>query len=139
MIEEGKMRRPRRTMFALRGHSLREPVNSTNSFRVRFPVICRRIRKGEIKFAFDSMRMQEYFDLHDVDLKELSLALCDDIITKKDQKTVYKPIDPQARRAEYQALLDDGTCRNRADIARHYGVSRAWVTKVMNRETIGSP
>jgi hypothetical protein len=77
--------------------------------------------------------MQEYFDLQDVDLRELSLALCDDIISKKDQKKGYKPIDPQARRAEYQALLDDGTCQNRAELARYLGKSRAWITNVLNQ------
>lgn len=84
-----------------------------------------------MKFAFDSQRMQEYFDLQNVDLKELSLALCDDIIPKKNRRSVYTPVDKEARRAEYLALLDNGTCRNRADLARYLGKSRAWITTVL--------
>jgi hypothetical protein len=76
--------------------------------------------------------MQEYFNLQNVDLKELSLALCDDIIPKKDKRSAFTPVDKEARRAEYLALLDNGTCRNRADLARHLGKSRAWITRVLN-------
>jgi hypothetical protein len=36
-----------------------------------------------------------------------------------------------ARALEYQWLLRDRHIHSRADLARHLGVSRAWVTQVM--------
>jgi len=35
------------------------------------------------------------------------------------------------RAAVFQAMLDNGEVRNRADLARALGCSRAWVTKVL--------
>lgn len=32
----------------------------------------------------------------------------------------------------YKKLIDDGVYKNKAELARVYGVSRAWITKVMN-------
>lgn len=46
------------------------------------------------------------------------------------------------RAAEWQRLLDEGTYRSRAELARAVGVSRAAVTKALGRlaarETVGS-
>jgi hypothetical protein len=33
---------------------------------------------------------------------------------------------------EYQQLLSNGACKDLADIARHFDVSRVWVTNVLN-------
>lgn len=41
-------------------------------------------------------------------------------------------LDRRALAEQYQALIDSGVCKNQADVARLFGVSRAWVTKIMN-------
>ena len=33
---------------------------------------------------------------------------------------------------DYEKLIEDGSFKTRAALARHLGVSRAWITKVMN-------
>ncbi len=49
----------------------------------------------------------------------------------------YKPKEPRYDRMKlalyYQSLLDSGTVKTRADLARHLGVSRARVTQVLKR------
>ena len=41
--------------------------------------------------------------------------------------------DPLSRARYYQSLLDGGVAKNRADLARYLGVSRARVTQVLRR------
>jgi transcriptional antiterminator len=33
---------------------------------------------------------------------------------------------------DYEKLIEDGSFKTRAELARHLGVSRAWITKMMN-------
>jgi biotin operon repressor len=40
---------------------------------------------------------------------------------------------PSELKATFQQIIDSGVVTNRADLARYLGVSRAYVTKVMNR------
>ena len=44
---------------------------------------------------------------------------------------MWKRIDNVALRAQYEQLLADGTCATKADVARHAGVSRVWVSRVL--------
>jgi len=59
-------------------------------------------------------------------------------LTKKNVKSKAKKRKKKKRksRAEqrkiYQELLDSGEVKNQAEIARKFGVSRAWVSKVMS-------
>ena len=46
-------------------------------------------------------------------------------------KTVDK-IDRLSLAIRYRELIEQGYVKNQADLARHLGVSRAWITKVMN-------
>ena len=46
-------------------------------------------------------------------------------------KTVTK-MDRHSLAIRYRELIDRGCVKNQADPARHLGVSRAWITKVMN-------
>ncbi len=41
--------------------------------------------------------------------------------------------DPLSQARLYQSLLDAGLAKNRADVARYFGVSRARVTQVLRR------
>ena len=34
---------------------------------------------------------------------------------------------------QYRRLIDNGTCANTAEVARHMGISRAWASIVLNR------
>ena len=40
-----------------------------------------------------------------------------------------KRIDYVALKSEYEQPLLDGACANKAELARHLGVSRAWVSR----------
>jgi len=44
----------------------------------------------------------------------------------------HERLDRYSLALRYQKLIDQGYVKNQADLARHLGVSRAWITKVMN-------
>jgi hypothetical protein len=52
---------------------------------------------------------------------------------KAQKETARVPRVPAIQRAcEFQQLLDSAEVKNRAEIARRYGISRARVTQIMN-------
>ena len=59
----------------------------------------------------------------------------------KDLKSVPKPTpkpkvlrgDPQARARQLQAMLDAGEVKNKAELARRLGLSRARITQILKR------
>ena len=48
-------------------------------------------------------------------------------------KPIRRKIASKSQAIEYNKLLKDGTFKNKAEIAKATGVSRAWITKVMNQ------
>jgi hypothetical protein len=70
------------------------------------------------------------------------LKMNDEGVVRLTRKFLYpKPVLPlckrtvlyrRARAEQYQEMIASGFCTNQADIAQHFGVSRAWVTKIMN-------
>jgi hypothetical protein len=76
----------------------------------------------------------------ELDLKKLqkSLPFFDHANTELTRKYVNQPArtvkkNTRATQAKlYRKLLDSGKVKSRAELARKFGVSRAWVTKVLN-------
>jgi hypothetical protein len=74
------------------------------------------------------------------------LNLDDDGIVQLTRRFLYpkqKPsrlkrvlLDRRALAEQYTELIKAGICSNRADVARHFGVSRAWVTKILRCDPI---
>jgi hypothetical protein len=54
-----------------------------------------------------------------------------EITEKSKVKTPKQRLNLTDVAQQYQLLLDNGTCTTRADLARHFGVSRVWITTVM--------
>jgi hypothetical protein len=53
-----------------------------------------------------------------------------------DGKTMIQPGSKSSnqRAAEIQKLLDDGTVKNRAELARWFAISRARVTQILGKQ-----
>jgi|AntRauTorckE6833_2_1112554.scaffolds.fasta_scaffold01035_6 hypothetical protein len=58
--------------------------------------------------------------------------LCKPVNSVNQKLPRKKKHSPTEQAKLYQNLLDSGKVKNRAEIARKFGVSRAWVTKVLN-------
>jgi hypothetical protein len=87
---------------------------------------------GKRIFTLDTRRIKEFVDISDDCVARLAKVFCPPIYVSKSA-TPKQRLDYSALATEYQQLLSSGVCQDRADIARHYGVSRAWITKVMKK------
>lgn len=83
----------------------------------------------EQRFTLDQSKMtQNYPFLKDANFRLTPLIYVNSTKTKK-RKPKRLSREQQARK--YQRLLDSGKVKNKAALARKFGVSRAWVTKVL--------
>jgi DNA invertase Pin-like site-specific DNA recombinase len=67
-------------------------------------------------------------------LKDANLRLTPLIYVNstKTKKRKSKRLSKEQQAKKYQRLLDSGKVKNKAALARKFGVSRAWVSKVLN-------
>lgn len=88
--------------------------------------------KGKRIFMLDTSRIKEFLDISNDCVSRLSKVFCppDHVLRRPEPR---KRIDYSALAAEYQHLIDCGECKDRADVARRFGTSRAWVTKVLSK------
>lgn len=109
---------------------LRGTSKNSKIFTVILPIIVYKITKGERELAIDSTEVQHYLDLPAEAVRRLTRRFQYPKLRSSSQP-VKVPLDRKALAERYAELMSTGVCRNQADVARHFGVSRAWVTKVM--------
>jgi len=93
------------------------------------PVVIRRVRRGEAKLDLNVSKLREYLKLAPTDLDRLTPLL--PAPTVKKLKPSRMRIDYVTLKAQYERLLSDGTYATKADLARHMGVSRVWVSRML--------
>jgi len=98
-------------------------------FSVKWPIrVLRRGSKGN-KCEIDYQKLLNlYPNFNDANQKFYTKVVNSE--TKKKKKK--KPKSRAEQRKIYQELLDSGEVKNQAEIARKFGVSRAWISKVLS-------
>lgn len=85
---------------------------------------------GAKVLVIDPARIHDYLDLSPGAVKKLTESF---IYPKvKDPVVNRKKLDLEAMANTYREMLDSGLIKNRATLAKHFGISRAWVTKVLS-------
>lgn len=107
------------------------PNVRTPYLRLRLPVIIRRVQRGEANLVVNVAALGEYVDLSPANIDRLAPLISGSLPERT--RPMRDRIDYVALRTQYEQLLADGTCATKADVARRFGVSRAWVTKVIKR------
>ncbi len=79
--------------------------------------------------AVDISKLGEYLALAPKDIYRLTSLL--PVPRPEKARPMRTKIDYIALRAQYEQLLLNGTCATRDDVARHLGVSRVWVSRVL--------
>ena len=103
-----------------------EVANLRILFEIKWPVRVLRGGSNGARFEIDLKKLQK------------SLPFFDHANTELTRKYVNqpKPTSSKSTRATqaklYRKLLNSGKVKSRAELARKFGVSRAWVTKVLN-------
>ena len=87
--------------------------------------------KGAKHIVIHPTRIHYFLDLKESDVEILKQI---GLMEKSIPTTISKPrIDYSALAIEYKEKIESGEYSNRAALARSIGVSRAWVTMVLNK------
>jgi hypothetical protein len=123
------IRKPRSTTVALRGHSLRESLKNSNFVLLKIPVEIHNLGHGQRLICMESDRLRQESGLNEEAIGCLVQA---GLVRLRPQKLRPKPrIDYAALQQTYARMLTDGGFATQADLPRHLGVSRAWVSRVL--------
>ena len=112
---------------------LRDKHEDSIKLLFEIPVVFTNKYKGAKKIFIDSSRLPYYLNLHQSDIVELREAGL--IEPDAPAKIPRIRVDYPALAQEYKRRIDSGEFSTRADLARSIGVSRAWITKVIQRGT----
>lgn len=103
-----------------------------NELIFRLPVVVFRTAHGKSGLTLEMSRIRDYLDIKEDCFVRLQKTFPNYPSSKKGSSR-RKRLDYPRLAAEYQSLITEGICNNRAEVSRMMHVSRAWVTKVMGR------
>jgi hypothetical protein len=109
---------------------LRERPGFSNFFILKIPINIENLLCRKKKLTVDGSFVSEYLVMNVEDMRRLTKFFS--IPRKLEPMKVVNKIDRYSLATRYHELIDQGYVKNQADLARHLGVSRAWITKVMN-------
>jgi response regulator of citrate/malate metabolism len=97
------------------------------------------VQRGKAKLVVNTAKLGEFLSLASEDIDRLSPLLSGQL--PESARPMRKTIDYVELKAQYELLLADGTCATKADVARHVGVSRVWVSRVLKgiKKNMGRP
>ena len=98
--------------------------------RLILPIILRNSKHGQKIADIDPLSVGQHLDVDEADAAMLAALFAH---PKEVRRTVLPRvrIDKVKLACEFQALLDTGAARNKADLARQRNVSRAWISTVL--------
>ena len=125
---------PRKGSSGPSGEPLRERLENSNFVLIKIPVEIHNLDHGQQLTSMGSERLPEELGLDEQDIDSLSQA---GLVRRRPQKPRPKEwIDYEALQQTYARMLTDGGFANQADLARHLGVSRVWLSRVLKSPII---
>jgi len=110
---------------------LRERRQDSKILWAKLPIFLHNTQHGAKILVIDPARIHNYIDMAPDAVKKLTESFI--YPAEKDKRTKRHRQDIQALKNLYLELLDTGKFKNRAALAAHFGVSRAWISKVLNQ------
>ena len=120
---------PEARQSALRGHSLRETHENSNFILLRIPVEISNSAHGEKAIAVAEALLSSILPLSPDAITRLQDVRL--VRLPRPVKTKRLPIDYAVLQQTYRRMLADDSFVSQADLARHLGVSRVWVNRVL--------
>jgi len=115
--------------FALRGLSLRERLENSNFVLVEIPIEIHNLGHGQRLICMDSERLPQELGLNEEAIGSLVHA---GLVRLRPQMPRPKPrIDYAALQQTFARMLAEGPFKSQTELARHLGVSRVWVSRVL--------
>ncbi len=109
---------------------LRERPDIANCIKLKIPIIFQKKKHGENKIHIDVKQFTKEMAISN----SLAGRLTDSFgfPIKPTCRIKREPINRIELAKTYLKLIEDGTFKTQAELARHLGVSRAWITTIMN-------
>jgi hypothetical protein len=120
---------PEAREFALRGLSLRDRVHNSNFILLKIPIEIKVLEHGEKFTVIDYDRVQAELGVSASDVASLQKSGL--ILPLRPAKTSKPRIDYDALQQGYAKMMSDGPFKTQTELARHLGVSRVWVSRVL--------
>ena len=110
---------------------LRDRLHTSNYILVKIPIEIHNLGHGERLTCMDSERLPEEIGVTEKDIESLSQA---GLVRRRAQKPRPKErIDYETLQQTYARMLTEGPFKSQTELARHLGVSRVWVSKVLKK------
>ena len=109
---------------------LRGTGRRSKLFHLELPFFVHNLKHGKKILAVDPSEVQKYLHLDDNAVIRLTKHFLYPKVPAASLKRIH--IDRQALALQYREMLQQRLFNNQADLARHLGVSRVWITKIMN-------
>jgi DNA-binding MarR family transcriptional regulator len=109
---------------------LRETGRSSKLFHLELPILVHKFKHGEKLIAVDPTEVHNYLRLDEKAVTRLTKYFLYPKTPPANLKRIH--IDRQALALQYKDMMDQGLFKNQSDLARHLGVSRVWICKIMN-------
>jgi hypothetical protein len=114
----------------IRLYWLPDTDENSQPLRAEIPIIMRGMAHGELVWSINHSAGYGKLDL--ASEAELRLTKFFEIPEDLISIRMHAQLDRLSLAIRYSELIEQGHVKNQADLARHLGVSRAWITKVMN-------
>jgi site-specific DNA recombinase len=109
---------------------LRGTIRSSKKFTLILPIFFHRSKHGEKILAVDPNEVRNYLDLDNEGVARLTRHFL--YPAPRPDRLRRVKLDRIALAKQYRELIDSGLVSNQSELARHLGVSRVWITKIMN-------
>ena len=108
---------------------LRERLENANYTLLTIPAEIHNLGQGQRLICMDSDRLPQELGLNEEAIGSLVQA---GLVRLRPQKPRPKPrIDCAALQQTYRRMLAEGLFKSQTELARHLGVNRVWVSKVL--------
>ena len=99
--------------------------------RLRLPFVFKRLPHGKLFFTLDVERLPLFLDVTPECIAKLRSRFCPPALSAAPPHRPKVPIDYASLQQTYRRMLADGGFASQAELARHLGVSRVWVSRVL--------
>ena len=114
-----------------RGFSLRETHENSNYLLLRIPIEITNSAHGEKAIAVAEAPLSSFLPLSPDAITRLQDARL--IRLPRPVRAKRQPIDYAALQQSYRQMIAEGGFASQTELARHLGVSRVWVSKVLKK------
>jgi len=107
-----------------------KPSEVRTVLTIKLPFSIKNSTRGHKVLIIDTKRIKDFVKISASTIKRLTDYF--EVETFNERRKIRKKIDRIKLAKEYRLLLEKGVYKNQAELARGIGVSRVWITKVIN-------